>query len=456
MECNLCAELFDGAERLPKVLPCGHTACLQCLRRLPDRGCPTCRRDFHGPTEELPSNFFLLQLLQGARLHSTPRAWCSDCRAAATPRCWEEHDVLPVRRALRRHLQGAMPQAAEQLQGLQDQFPDEEALPALTLLTGGQSWDVTLRGGGRQLTGTLRNAEEPLTKALCLLLASRAALTEDRAEDTPLAAAPLSSAVAPLPPAAAPVPPAAAPLPLAAAPLPPAATPLPLAAGPLPPAAAGRAAPTESQPPRQQDVPLISRKGPDALQQEERAADVPDARGARLVAVAFNIDLQLLQLVAPTVEVLSLYSPRGAHLRAAHSLPRLRRLYVWCGDRALDVQPPVLPALPPGHAGLQWLSVRGLPRATTQSLLRAHAHSLEELTLTVGTPGDKDWPWSCCDLHSLLKQCGLRALWRIVLRRGKKTHRKTPCNEQRDRLRRVLPRTEVLCSSCDGVEDEDA
>ncbi|XP_026280789.2 uncharacterized protein LOC113208138 [Frankliniella occidentalis] len=45
LECNTCTERFDGAERVPQVLLCGHTACLQCLQRLPDSSCATCRRD---------------------------------------------------------------------------------------------------------------------------------------------------------------------------------------------------------------------------------------------------------------------------------------------------------------------------------------------------------------------------------------------------------------------------
>ncbi|XP_052131304.1 uncharacterized protein LOC113202327 [Frankliniella occidentalis] len=177
MECDICTEHFDGAERLPKVLPCGHTACLQCMRRLPGSKCPTCRRDVNGPPEELPTNFAVLQFLERVRQSSTPRGWCSDCLAAALPRCWEDHDVLSIRSALRHQLQGALPQAAELLQGLPDQCRDEQALLALTLLTS-EAWGVTLRGGGRELTGTLPNTEEPLTKALWLLLATMAALSE--------------------------------------------------------------------------------------------------------------------------------------------------------------------------------------------------------------------------------------------------------------------------------------
>ncbi|XP_052126481.1 E3 ubiquitin-protein ligase SH3RF1-like, partial [Frankliniella occidentalis] len=74
MECVICAENFDATDRMPKVLvPCGHTACLRCLGLLPDSRCPTCRLDFNGPPTELPTNFTVLQLLEGVRLESTPR-----------------------------------------------------------------------------------------------------------------------------------------------------------------------------------------------------------------------------------------------------------------------------------------------------------------------------------------------------------------------------------------------
>ncbi|XP_026285407.2 uncharacterized protein LOC113211298 isoform X3 [Frankliniella occidentalis] len=419
MECDICVDLFDDAELLPKVLPCGHTVCLQCLRRLPDRSCPTCRRDFVGSSEELPTNFTVLQALQQGKQDSASAACCSKCRAAATPCCWDEHDVLPARRALRRQLQGALQQAAEQLQGLQDRCQDEQALPALTLLTG-ESWHVTVRGGDRELTGTLRNSEDSLIKALWLVLAARAALTESRAgaEEPP-----------------------------AAAPLPPAAAPLPPAAAPLPPAAGGHPGPDDAQPPREMDLYQISISGPDA-QQQEKAAALRDAPGVtRLVHVYCDKDpswnLQLLQRAAPSVEELKLIYPREAHLLAVHAMPRLRRLNVFSAD-ALDAQPPVLPALPPGTAACRWLKVLGLPRATTQSLMRAHSHSLVELQLTVGSPGDKEWPKGCGDLHSLLEQCGLRALRRLVLRRVLCTHRAAQCDQQRAQVRRVLPGAEVL------------
>ncbi|XP_026290757.1 RING finger protein 225-like [Frankliniella occidentalis] len=68
--CDICIEQFDLGERLPKVLACGHTLCLSCVRRLPDRRCPTCRREFDSPPEALPNTFALLPFLQGPRLDS--------------------------------------------------------------------------------------------------------------------------------------------------------------------------------------------------------------------------------------------------------------------------------------------------------------------------------------------------------------------------------------------------
>ncbi|XP_052124997.1 uncharacterized protein LOC113214752 [Frankliniella occidentalis] len=191
------------------------------------------------------------------------------------------------------------------------------------------------------------------------------------------------------------------------------------------------------------------------IEEEDKAARLAEAPGVTmLLGVCCDMDptwsLQLLLWAAPTLERLEVRYPREAHLRAVHAMPRLRRLYVWGGDDALRAQPPELPALPPGHAGLQWLRVR-LPRATTQSLLRAHGGTLEELELGVGTAGRFEWPYSCGDLHSLLQQSGLRALRRLVLRRGC-LPAAAACIEQRAEVRRVLPGARVLCVTCDRVE----
>ncbi|XP_026283849.2 uncharacterized protein LOC113210197 [Frankliniella occidentalis] len=202
------------------------------------------------------------------------------------------------------------------------------------------------------------------------------------------------------------------------------------------------------------DVEFVSRTAPN-----EKATVLAEAPGVtRLVKVSCHKDpawsLELLQRAAPTVERLSVGHPQEAHLLAVHAMPRLRRLHVMMGaDADLDAPPVVLPALPPGHAGLQCLTVSRLPRATTQSLLLAHGRALEELQLWVGTAGSLAWPRSCGDLHSLLEQCGLRALRRLVLVRAHKfSHETAACGEQLAEVRRLLPSAEVLCDVCDSVE----
>ncbi|KAK3913435.1 Glutathione reductase [Frankliniella fusca] len=179
----------------------------------------------------------------------------------------------------------------------------------------------------------------------------------------------------------------------------------------------------------------------------------------RLVKVLCDCDpawsLELLQRAAPTVERLGVLFPREPHLRAVHAMPRLRRLHVWCRG-ALHAAPYELGALPPGHSGLRWLSVRDLPRATLQALLQAHGGTLEELELWVGTPGKQEWPYNCSDLHSLLGRCGLRALRRLLLRRWTGcSHIDTACRGQLAAVRAALPGLQVLCDRCDQVPEEE-
>ncbi|XP_052129100.1 uncharacterized protein LOC113217393 isoform X3 [Frankliniella occidentalis] len=203
------------------------------------------------------------------------------------------------------------------------------------------------------------------------------------------------------------------------------------------------------------DVEVVSMYGPMA-RQRDKAALLAEAPGVTRVAGLFCDkdpvwSLQLLQRVAPTLERLSVGNPSEAHLRVVHAMPRLRRLAVFGVAAALDAE---APALPPGHDGLHWLGVWDMPLAMTQSLLRVHGGSLEELELLVGTADDDKWPYSCRDLHSLLERGGLRALRRLVLWRCRCSHELAACTEQLAEVRRVLPRVEVLCGKCDHVHLE--
>src|SRR6218665_485392 len=71
-ECPICMNVFTD----PRVLPCIHTFCLECLKSISDTAqkdtghklpCPLCRKEFIIPTDGLaavPKNFFLENLLQ--------------------------------------------------------------------------------------------------------------------------------------------------------------------------------------------------------------------------------------------------------------------------------------------------------------------------------------------------------------------------------------------------------
>ncbi|KAK3907581.1 Roquin-1 [Frankliniella fusca] len=502
MECKICCEGFDQAARVPKtVVPCGHTACLQCLHRCERRECPTCRTAYSVTPESLPNTFAVLEMMEELDKFRLRRGWCSDCRAAAARRCLDEHAVLNATASERRLQEqvpaGALQEAAALLQDVQCQ--GEEVLHALTLLSA-PSWDLTLRAGGRQLNGTLANNEDPLIKALWVVVASRATLTESGADGPagdclpPAAARPPAAALDPPPAAARPPaaaldpPPAAARPPAAALDPPPAAArppaaaldPPPAAARPpaaaldpppaaaRPPAAALDPPPAAAPPPREMCVYYLSRIVPGNRHSDvEKAAALQEAQGVvRLVHVWCHRDpiwsLELLQRAAPTVERLEVRLPFCTlcepQLRAVHAMPRLRRLLVECEyvGGALDPAPPELGALPPGHSGLRWLSALCLPRATTESLLQAHGATLEELELVMGTPGDGEWPYSCSDLHSQLGRCGLRALRILVLRRGSYcSHTDTACREQLAAVRAALPGVQALCGKCDRVPVED-
>ncbi|XP_052122681.1 uncharacterized protein LOC127749270 [Frankliniella occidentalis] len=64
MDCDICLEDFNREERVAKLVPCGHTACLLCLQRSDRRQCPTCRRVFDVSPDALPNNFQLLRQLE--------------------------------------------------------------------------------------------------------------------------------------------------------------------------------------------------------------------------------------------------------------------------------------------------------------------------------------------------------------------------------------------------------
>ena len=70
--CPIFTEHYtERGERVPRILPCGHTFCSSCESRFADHKCPDCRRPF-GSINNLPRNFNALHLLARAEAPPPP------------------------------------------------------------------------------------------------------------------------------------------------------------------------------------------------------------------------------------------------------------------------------------------------------------------------------------------------------------------------------------------------
>ncbi|XP_052128785.1 uncharacterized protein LOC113206659 isoform X2 [Frankliniella occidentalis] len=405
MECNVCAEAFNKNERLPKVVvPCVHSACLKCLQEMDGKMCPTCGDPFLGDPVRLPNNYTVLQMLQNSvDMPDKTRGWCSECCALATPRCWEQHHVLAVGAALGQRVQDVLSQADAQLDGLKDRREEEQASQALTNLAAltGESWTLTLRGARRSLSVSLGDADDPVTKALLLLVAVRGELMEVPQKDADKEGSDSTTHVV--------------------------------------------------------DCKKKICSSARAVYKELISKMFGGAE--RLLMSGTDENLGVLQAAAPTLERLSVSLPTPAVLRAVHAMPRLRRLRVYGGSQDIckpDAPVGALAALPDAPATLQWLEVQSPRPALLRFLLPAHRLNLEVLRLE--SQGSARARMSCYHLFSLLEQCDFQALRRLELNDmmantfdgDDETHRKEDCARQRDTLRPVLPAAaEVLCVQCD-------
>ena len=55
MECELCFNQWNSENRIPKILPCGHSYCIQCLTNLLD----SYKKNFQSKIENVAKNFQL-------------------------------------------------------------------------------------------------------------------------------------------------------------------------------------------------------------------------------------------------------------------------------------------------------------------------------------------------------------------------------------------------------------
>ncbi|XP_034246150.1 E3 ubiquitin-protein ligase TRIM32-like [Thrips palmi] len=99
MECQVCMLAFDDRKHRPKVLPCGHSYCLCCLKQLRSRRCPVDSKVFEAAPDDLLDNFIVLEATNKPVETAAPRFWCLRCKRDATHRCEEEHPVCSLKKA---------------------------------------------------------------------------------------------------------------------------------------------------------------------------------------------------------------------------------------------------------------------------------------------------------------------------------------------------------------------
>jgi len=117
-ECPICKEVYTD----PRVLPCGHTFCRQCIGAFREQqqqqqqqqlACLLCRKVFRLPANgvgDLPKNFAVLDILQSKELPSGCEAcsgdvvkaatsvYCVECEQKLCRDCEEDHKKFSVTR----------------------------------------------------------------------------------------------------------------------------------------------------------------------------------------------------------------------------------------------------------------------------------------------------------------------------------------------------------------------
>nr|XP_039250104.1 E3 ubiquitin-protein ligase RNF183-like [Styela clava] len=94
LECTICMNPHEASgPRTPKMLPCQHVFCLDCIKNIAERRrlvCPTCRTVHYKAIDDIPNSLILIQLLgrQGRcerkceichGQKDDPRSYCKKC-----------------------------------------------------------------------------------------------------------------------------------------------------------------------------------------------------------------------------------------------------------------------------------------------------------------------------------------------------------------------------------------
>lgn len=100
LECSICDYCYDSSLRQPKLLPCSHSFCSNCLHSLVTLGnrcCPLCRAYWQGSVEDLPICYQLIsegnaqmptRVMEICAEHNAEKAlWCDSCQAVLCQKC---------------------------------------------------------------------------------------------------------------------------------------------------------------------------------------------------------------------------------------------------------------------------------------------------------------------------------------------------------------------------------
>ncbi|CCD67781.1 RING-type domain-containing protein [Caenorhabditis elegans] len=101
LSCGICYDPFNTGKRIPKVFPCGHTICLQCIKKLLNTRtflggntviCPSCRQNTRysltTPADKIPTNFCIQSLLEQRQQEKSTKepeaVKCTECHTTVS------------------------------------------------------------------------------------------------------------------------------------------------------------------------------------------------------------------------------------------------------------------------------------------------------------------------------------------------------------------------------------
>ena len=160
LECSVCLETFKD----PRMLPCQHTLCLDCLSSLVDRAslvCPLCRTSHmlpDGGVANLPLNLMAVDILDTLCPEcrsQEPEVHCFHCEQTICRKCLHGHKVFSDVHASFKRLQDAIDKTAADLV---KSAPSQQGVVVEQLITATMDLIInTLKDRKQQLINQVRD-----------------------------------------------------------------------------------------------------------------------------------------------------------------------------------------------------------------------------------------------------------------------------------------------------------